>query len=164
MKNFLYFLISLNEETKSQIRSRENKLKRKFMGLSICYILCVGPFYLMNWFQVSENVHVVCYSFYQLQYALNFVIYALFEPDYRKAYVGFLKEALPWMFRRSSKNCPDESCCRQRVGSCPASSLHHVRRKPQKEIKRSDSCPVRVAVAKIRLKTQMKAIDEHDNI
>ena len=82
--------------------------------MSFCYIVFVGPIFLVSVLDITHEANLVCFilywfqvknktgisfSRYLLQYATNFVIYAGRSEQYRRAYTQYLRTTLPWLWR-----------------------------------------------------------------
>ncbi len=78
-----------------QTERQEIKLTWTLLGVSLCYIVCVGPLAIMNMidpYLTCQYVYLCIYAIYWLQYSLNFFIYALWNKQFRSAYVDFFVE------------------------------------------------------------------------
>ena len=84
--------------------------------MSFCYIVFVGPIFLVSVLDITHEANLFCFilywfqvktiqecpflhSLYLLQYATNFVIYAGRSEQYRRAYTQYLRTTLPWLWR-----------------------------------------------------------------
>ncbi|XP_023331522.1 protein trapped in endoderm-1 isoform X2 [Eurytemora carolleeae] len=98
------FLKTLTAENKIQLDSRDHRLTIMILLVCGCYVIFVGPIALINVLDYNAEkpeIHLVFFLLYWLQYSFNFVVYALRNEQYRKAYKFFLSHV--W-----------KTCCRPR--------------------------------------------------
>ena len=105
-------------EIKKQVQSEEIKMTWTLFGMSFCYIICVAPIvlasvigyvdstiyllsFILYWFQVSYQIISLLTHMIILQYALNFVIYAVCCPRYRAVFSRYLQTMFPCLFMQS---------------------------------------------------------------
>ena len=110
-------------ETRKQIENREKRMTWTLFGISFCYVVFVGPIFACSMFNILGDWNLICFILYWFQvkssktleivisllffkYSFNFVIYAARSEQYRKAYLRYMKEKLPWVFgiRKTQKH------------------------------------------------------------
>ncbi len=76
-----------------QKHKQEMSLTWMMLGVSLCFVICVGPITVWNVMDTSErnpNIGLSLYCIYWIQYTLNFFIYAFQSAQFRQAYKDFL--------------------------------------------------------------------------
>jgi len=85
-------------------QNRDRRMTRTLFGLCFCYVIFVGPIVIATLFDFGRTWNLICFVVYWMQYTTNFVLYAGRNKEYRKAYVKFLRTALPWLFEKKQSN------------------------------------------------------------
>ena len=117
------YIFSRIIETQKRIQSREMRMTWTLFGMSFCYVVCVAPIYVCSVLNIPGDKNLVCFILYWFQvksnktlervisllffkYSFNFVIYAARSEQYRKTYLRYLREKLPWLFgiRKTKKH------------------------------------------------------------
>jgi len=96
------YLKSLSHENKQQLESRDGRLTLMILSVSGCFVIFVGPIAMVNIIDHQVEApkwHLGFFMVYWLQYTLNFIIYALRNEQYRKAYKYFIFMMLRRCFR-----------------------------------------------------------------
>ena len=91
-------------ETRKQIQSRDVKMTWTLIGISVCYLVFVGPIYICTLASIRDEQNLVCFILYWFQYTTNWIIYAARSEQYRKAYSQYIKTTLPWLCNLSDKD------------------------------------------------------------
>jgi len=90
-----------------QAREREKieqRMTRTLIIICLCFLIFVGPIYLCSLFGITGLPYLLCFMIYWLQYTTNFIIYAARSMQYRKAYIEYMRTALPWLFKKKKRN------------------------------------------------------------
>jgi len=125
-------------------QNMDMRMTRTLIGLCLCYVIFVGPIVFVTLFPVPPIWNLVCYILYWMQYTTNFVLYAGRNPQYRKAYILYLRTSIPWLFtkkkERQKENIFNISSGKREVNSDPVISHQKDKKCIRLEWKLKYSC------------------------